>query len=108
MRLRELATVGTIDKTFGMTALEAPGPMSIEEYLEIDRKGTERCEYAGGYVYDMGGASEAHNLIATNITVAIHAHLADRPCKVFQNDMKVHVPKERITVVAGRCVCALG
>src|SRR5437764_352513 len=39
----------------------------------------------------MAGASREHNLIAANISRSLGNQLADRPCEVYQSDMKVRV-----------------
>lgn len=39
----------------------------------------------------MGGASEAHNIIAGNLHAALHQHLRGSLCRVFMNDMKVWI-----------------
>jgi Uma2 family endonuclease len=66
-------------------------PLSVEEYLESELAGEIRHEYIGGQVYAMGGASDAHNLIAMNLASALHGHLRGGPCQVFVSDMKVRL-----------------
>jgi Uma2 family endonuclease len=39
----------------------------------------------------MAGASEAHNLISGNVFAELHAQFKKRPCKVYNNDMRVKV-----------------
>jgi Uma2 family endonuclease len=65
--------------------------LTIEEYLETEESSEVRREYLGGWVYAMAGASEEHNIIATNIVVSLKSHLRGGPCRVFISDMKVRV-----------------
>jgi Uma2 family endonuclease len=60
-----------------------------EEYLRIERSLEQRHEYYRGEMFAMSGASRAHNLIGINVSASLHAQLADRPCEVYQNDMRV-------------------
>lgn len=76
-----------------MTALPQRKYISPEEYLATERELLEKREYFGGEVFLMAGASDEHNTIAVNIASELHQQLKKRPCKVYQSDMRVHVPK---------------
>lgn len=65
--------------------------LSPEAYLRLERQAETRSEYLDGEVFTMAGASEAHNLIATNLTASLVVRLKDRPCKVYSSDMRVKV-----------------
>lgn len=67
--------------------------LTPEEYLEIERKAEFRSEYYAGEMFALAGASDAPNLIAGNIFAALHRQLADRPCNVYQSDMRVKISK---------------
>ena len=45
--------------------------LSPEAYLRMERQAATRSEYLDGEVFAMAGASEAHNLIATNLTASL-------------------------------------
>ncbi|RKZ86216.1 MAG: Uma2 family endonuclease [Candidatus Parabeggiatoa sp. nov. 1] len=62
-----------------------------EEYLVRERKAEYKSEYFDGEIFAMAGASEAHNQIATNILTEINLQFKKRPCKVYNNDMRVKV-----------------
>lgn len=68
-----------------------PRRFSVDEYLLLDRQADRKSEFLDGLIYEKAGASIAHNLIATNVTAALHQQLADRPCRVFQSDLRVKV-----------------
>jgi Uma2 family endonuclease len=62
-----------------------------EEYLELERKSPERSEYFAGEIFAMGGASEPHNLVVTNVVAELRGQLKGRPCRTYANDMRVKV-----------------
>lgn len=62
------------------------------EYLAREREGTGRHELWRGEVFAMVGASWAHNLVTTNLVVALHAALRGTQCRAVSSDLKVHVP----------------
>ena len=59
-----------------------------EEYLRLERQSECKSEYLNGEIFAMGGASEAHNLIAGNIFGELRPQLKDRPCRVYISDMR--------------------
>jgi len=65
--------------------------VSVEEYLEGEKRSEIRHEYIGGEVYAMSGGSEVHNLICGNLYAAVRQHLRGNPCKVFMADMKLRL-----------------
>ncbi|WP_199698474.1 Uma2 family endonuclease [Deinococcus cavernae] len=72
--------------------------ISVEEYLRSERDHPVRHEYVDGFVYAQAGASRAHNVITSNIHVALHGPARKAGCQVFQSDMKVRVtPPAAIT-----------
>jgi Uma2 family endonuclease len=72
-----------------MSALPDFHDWSVEQYLEYERTATTRHEFMGGQVYAMAGASERHNQIAAAINYSLYGQLLDKPCQVFQSDMRV-------------------
>lgn len=63
--------------------------LSKKEYLALDADSDIRYEYAYGEIFAMAGASRNHNLIALNTSTSLNAQLRDRPCEVYQSDMRV-------------------
>jgi Uma2 family endonuclease len=65
--------------------------LTVEEYLEREKAGEVRHEYLGGYLYALAGGTGRHNRIAGNI----HAHCwqlaLDKPCRVYQEGMKLRL-----------------
>lgn len=62
-----------------------------EEYLVMERAARYKSEYIDGEIVAMGGASEPHNLIVTNIVGELSVQLRGRPCRVYSSDMRVDV-----------------
>ena len=65
--------------------------ISVEEYLAGEQRTENRHEYINGAVHAMGGASAAHNLIAGNLFILLHAAARGTPCQVFMADMKAYL-----------------
>jgi len=82
--------------------------MSQEEYLARERASETKHEYVNGEMIAMAGAPPRHNLVAANITGALHQRLRARPCVVLQSDQRVRVSATGlytypdVTVVCGR------
>jgi Uma2 family endonuclease len=64
---------------------------TTEEYLAFEESSSERHDFVGGELYMMSGASENHNLIVTNIIIAIGIQLRNRSCKLYPSDMLIEI-----------------
>lgn len=64
-------------------------PLSVEEYLELEKTATVRHEYVGGMVHALAGASDRHNRITLNIASRLLANARGGPCRVYMSDMKL-------------------
>ena len=62
-----------------------------EEYLAVERASEFRHEFYRGEMFAMAGASEAHNLIADNVTFGLRERLRDKGCRAYSSDMRVQV-----------------
>jgi Uma2 family endonuclease len=86
--------------------------ISPEEYLALERKAEYKSEYINGQMYAMAGGTKRHNRIAGNVFTLLHTLLSDKPCDVFNSDMKVRVPSSLkfhypdISVACGESVYA--
>ncbi len=67
--------------------------LTSEEYLAKERKAEYKSEYFKGEMFAMSGASREHNLIAGNLSRELGNQLLDRPCEVYQSDMRVKVSR---------------
>ncbi|MGI8981483.1 MAG: Uma2 family endonuclease [Pirellulaceae bacterium] len=74
-----------------MSAVKKRELISVEDYLAGELRSQVKHEYLGGLAYAMAGARNAHNIIATNLIVALGARLKDKPCQPFNSDTKIRV-----------------
>jgi Uma2 family endonuclease len=65
--------------------------LTVEQYLAQEERAQVRHEYVNGQVFAMTGATEAHNAICVNLLTFLHQKVKGSGCRVFINDMKVHV-----------------
>ncbi|TVS18966.1 MAG: Uma2 family endonuclease [Planctomycetaceae bacterium] len=65
--------------------------LTPEEYLARERRAETKSEYLRGEMFAMSGASREHNLIAGNVFAELREQLRQRPCEVYQADMRVKV-----------------
>ncbi|MDJ0633335.1 MAG: Uma2 family endonuclease [Xenococcaceae cyanobacterium MO_188.B29] len=72
--------------------------LSVEEYLKLEQDAEIRHEYLAGQLYAMAGASEAHNLIVTNLIAILRPHLRGSSCRAFVSDMKVKVKTQKADI----------
>ncbi len=63
--------------------------ITVKEYLALDADSDIRYEYADGEIFAMAGASRNHNLITSNAHVSLANQIRNRPCEVYQSDMRV-------------------
>lgn len=68
------------------------GPMSVEEYLQLDRTSyNARYEYIDGVARMMSGGSKEHDDITFNMRTALKQQFLSGPCSVQGSDMQVIV-----------------
>ncbi len=65
---------------------------TLEEYLELDHESEEKIEFWDGHIFTLSGASEIHNQIQFNCTLALGNKLRGRNCRVYPSDMRIKVP----------------
>lgn len=64
-------------------AAEARELFSLEEYFEMEEKSSIPHEYVAGEIFAMADPSQAHEITAINLVGSLHAHLRDRPCRIY-------------------------
>lgn len=67
------------------------GWLSVTDYLVSEVRSPARREYVGGIPYAMAGARNGHNLIATNVLIALGVRLRGRACRPYNSDTKVRI-----------------
>ena len=71
-------------------------PMSVEEYLALDRSSLDiRYEYIDGIVTMLACGTSNHSRISVNIINQLFMALEGKSCRVFNSDLKVRVSPTR-------------
>ena len=65
--------------------------VTLEEYLEGEELADQKHEYLAGIVYAMAGATNTHNVIASNLLGLCHAALRGHRCRAFNSDTKLRI-----------------
>ena len=71
--------------------MRPPSSITIAEYLAGEDLADVKHEYLGGTVHAMSGASNRHNLIASNALIFLGARLRGKSCRPFNSDTKVRI-----------------
>ena len=70
--------------------------LTVEEYLQFERESPEKHEYYQGEIFAMAGASPRHNVIFSNLFIAIGTQLKGSPCKPYGSDLRIHIPENTL------------
>ena len=65
--------------------------ISVEKYLELERKALEKSELINGEIYAMTGTTRKHNRIAGNLYSYLHRLFKNKGCNVYFSDLRVQV-----------------
>lgn len=74
-----------------MATAEQRDFISVEDYLSGELQSPSKHEYVAGVVYAMSGGNYAHNLIASNILIALGSRLRGKRCRALNSDSKVRI-----------------
>ena len=74
-----------------MSAVKQRDLISVEDYLAGELVSPVKHEYLGGIVYAMAGSQNAHNLIASNVLIALGARLRGSACRPYNSDTKIRI-----------------
>jgi Uma2 family endonuclease len=78
---------------------------SEEEYLQFEREATERHEYYRGEIFRMyghgdllamSGAADKHNIIFSNLFIALGIRLKGKSCQPYGPDMRINIPENTL------------
>lgn len=79
-----------------MATAPRPRPLSVDEYLAIERAAEFRSEFYDGRMFPMdepargmAGARFRHGQIVTKVLAELHARLKGGPCQARANDLRV-------------------
>jgi Uma2 family endonuclease len=82
--------------------------LTVEDYLAMEARATEKHEFYGGEIVAMSGARPAHNVVTTRLTLVVGNALGSRPCLSFSSDQRVRIDETGaycypdLSVVCGR------
>lgn len=71
--------------------------MDETSYLVFESKNEQKHEFVDGQVYAMTGASWNHNVICQNVATTLNNQLADSPCVVVANDLRLKVESKNVS-----------
>ncbi|MFT3990608.1 MAG: Uma2 family endonuclease [Luteolibacter sp.] len=80
-----------------MTAALKRSHLSVEEYLNGEIDSPVKHEYLGGEVHAMAGATNRHNLIASNTLGLLFGDLRGKSCRAFNSNTKVRIELQNQT-----------
>jgi Uma2 family endonuclease len=70
---------------------QEPIRMTEAEYLAFEQDSDIKHEFVNGDVFAMTGASWRHNVICSNVNIALGGQLANKDCTVVASDMRLKV-----------------
>jgi Uma2 family endonuclease len=77
-----------------------------KEFVEFEKRSTEKHEYLRGEVWAMAGGTPEHGRLAVNIASELRMALKGRPCVVLNSDVRVRVSEtDRATYPDTFVVC---
>jgi len=89
---RSLVKMNPLGNYVGIVeAVQSITTISVQDYLDGERKSEIRHEYINGVVYAMAGTSSRHNLMCLNLAMALRTHLRGKPCQVFMESIKLRL-----------------
>ena len=67
--------------------------ITAEKYLELERAAKDKHEFVGGRIVAMAGATDRHNVIASNTFIELGIQLKRTKCRPFASDMRVNAKR---------------
>ncbi len=67
--------------------------ITAQKYLTLERAAKDKHEFIGGEIVAMAGASDNHNVIASNVFLEIGLQARKTNCRAFAADMRVKAKK---------------
>jgi Uma2 family endonuclease len=80
-----------------------------EDYLARERQAETKSEYYDGEIFAMAGGNPEHSLISANVGAELNRQLFEKPCRVYNSDLRVRATESTyvypdVTVVCGEPV----
>ncbi len=70
--------------------------VSVKEYLEQEKMSVEKHEYCKGEIFAMAGAGSRHNVIFSNVFIAVGIALKGNKCQPYGSDLRIHIPENTL------------
>lgn len=67
---------------------------TVAEYLRMERDAVDKHEYRDGEIVPMAGGTPAHSLIIMNVGGEIRHRLKGGPCRVYDSNLRVFIPRD--------------
>ncbi|HEX8793139.1 MAG TPA: Uma2 family endonuclease [Polyangiaceae bacterium] len=77
--------------------MAAQKKMTYAEYMAFEEASVEKHEFLDGEVFAMAGGTLEHSALAVAFAVALVKAIGDRPCRVFNSDLRVRIPPTGLT-----------
>ncbi len=74
-----------------MSSVSCQTDAPFDVYLKLEEASETRHEFVAGRLYAMPGGTANHNLVTSNLHVALYAHLQGTPCRAFRENMKLRI-----------------
>ena len=71
--------------------LKAVRPLSLEEYLALEREAPVKHELVEGFPHAMAGANDRHNRVVVNLVLALGPLAREKGCRLYASDMRLKV-----------------
>lgn len=80
---------------------------NFKDFTTINRRNNEKYEFASGKILQTAGSNRTHNIIVTNLTIAVGSRLKGAKTEIYVNNMLVRLNDERysypdIVIVSGK------
>ena len=62
-----------------------------QEYYALERDADYKSDFYAGEIFAMAGGTVQHSLISANLTREVGQQLKDKPCRVFESNLRVAV-----------------
>ncbi len=74
-----------------MGVAKAVRPLSLEEYLALEREAPVKHELVEGFPHAMAGASDRHNRVVVNLVLILGPLARKKGCRLYVSDMRLKV-----------------
>lgn len=69
---------------------------NLAQYLEIERKSSNKHEYFKNEIFSMAEASDAHNEVFSNLFFQLSSKLKGTACRAYGSDKRLHIPENTL------------